>query len=377
MAIYRMSAPCHFGLESVLSGELKALGAQDVKAEDGKVYFSGDEHLLVRANLCLRTAERVLIELACFEATSFEDLFQGVSRIPLEDFIGSKDAFPVKGWSLKSKLASVPDCQKIIKKAAVERLKKVYHVEWFSETGPVHQLQFSIMNDKVNIMLDTSGVGLHKRGYRPSANEAPIKETLAAGIIDLAGIYGGCNATVFDPMCGSGTFLIESALKALQIPPGINRRFAAQAWGLFDNEVWTEERGNGIAKVRKDCLFRGVGSDIDPNAVFITKENAKKAGVLSRLSVSTGDVKEFILPETAGRKIILCNPPYGERLMELKEAEQIYKTMGQTFKKFPDCDIAIISPHEQFEALYGKKADKRRKLYNGMIKCQLYIYKKH
>ncbi len=375
MAIYRMSAPCHFGLESVLSGELKALGASDVKAEDGKVYFSGDEHILVRANLSLRTAERVLIELASFTATSFEDLFQGVSRIPLEDFIGSKDAFPVKGWSLKSKLASVPDCQKIIKKAAVERLKKVYHVEWFSETGPMHQLQFSIMNDKVNIMLDTSGVGLHKRGYRPSANEAPIKETLAAGIIDLAGIYGGCNATVFDPMCGSGTFLIESALKALQIPPGINRRFSAQAWGLFDAEVWTEERGNGIAKVRKDCLFRGVGSDIDSNAVFITRENAKKAGVLSRLSVSTGDVKEFILPETEGRKIILCNPPYGERLMELQEAEQIYKTMGQTFRKFEDCDIAIISPHENFESLYGKKADKRRKLYNGMIKCQLYMYK--
>ncbi len=375
MSIYRMSAPCHFGLESVLSGELKALGASDVKAEDGKVYFSGDEHILVRANLCLRTAERVLIELASFEATSFEDLFQGVSKIPLEDFIGSKDAFPVKGWSLKSKLASVPDCQKIIKKAAVERLKKVYHVEWFSETGPVHQLQFSIMNDKVNIMLDTSGVGLHKRGYRPAANEAPIKETLAAGIIDLAGIYGGSNATVFDPMCGSGTFLIESALKALQIPPGINRRFSAQAWGLIDGDIWTEERGAGIAKVRKDCLFRGIGSDIDPNAVFITRENAKKAGVLSRLSVSTGDVKDFILPEKEGRKVILCNPPYGERLMELQDAEKIYKTMGQTFKKFENCDIAIISPHEHFESLYGKKADRRRKLYNGMIKCQLYIYK--
>ncbi len=375
MANYRMSAPCHFGLESVLSGELKALGASDVKAEDGKVFFTGDEHILVRANLCLRTAERVLIELASFPVYSFEDLFQGVSKIPLEDFIASKDAFPVKGWSLKSKLASVPDCQKIIKKAAVERLKKAYHVEWFAETGPVHQLQFSIMNDKASIMLDTSGVGLHKRGYRPSANEAPIKETLAAGIIDLAGIYGGCNATVFDPMCGSGTFLIESALKALQIPPGINRRFAAQAWGLFDDSVWQEERGRGIERVRKDCQFRGVGSDIDQNAVFITKENAKKAGVLSRLSVATGDVREFVLPDTDTRRIILCNPPYGERLMELQEAERLYKQMGQTFKNF-NCDIAIISPHEHFEQIYGRRADKRRKLYNGMIKCQLYIYKK-
>lgn len=376
MAIYHMSAPCHFGLESVLSGELKAIGASDVKAQDGKVHFTGDEHILVRANLNLRTAERVLIELASFPATSFEELFQGVSKIPLEDYIGSKDAFPVKGWSLKSKLASVPDCQKIIKKAAVERLKRVYHVEWFAETGPVHQLQFSILNDTATIMLDTSGVGLHKRGYRPSANEAPMKETLAAGIIDLAGIYGGCNATIFDPMCGSGTLLIESALKALQIPPGINRRFAAQTWGLFDDIVWQEERARGIERVRKDCAFRGVGSDIDPNAVFITKENAKKAGVFSRLSVSTGDVKDFVLPDTDTRKIILCNPPYGERLMELREAEQLYKQMGQVFKRFEGCDIAIISPHEHFENLYGKKADKRRKLYNGMIKCQLYLYKK-
>lgn len=375
MANYHLSAPCHFGLESVLSGELKALGASDVKAEDGKVHFTGDEHILVRANLCLRTAERVLIELASFTATSFEELFQGVSKIPLEDFIGGKDAFPVKGWSLKSKLASVPDCQKIIKKAAVERLKKVYHVEWFAETGPIHQLQFSILNDKVSIMLDTSGVGLHKRGYRPSANEAPMKETLAAGIIDLAGIYGGCNATVFDPMCGSGTLLIESAMKALQIPPGINRKFSAQSWGLFDNEVWQEERGRGIERVRKDCLFRGVGSDVDPNAVYITKENAKKAGILGRLSVSTADVKNFVLPDTEGRKIILCNPPYGERLMELQEAEKLYRVMGQTLAQYQECDIAIISPHEHFENLYGKKADKRRKLYNGMIKCQLYIYK--
>jgi putative N6-adenine-specific DNA methylase len=204
--------------------------------------------------------------------------------------------------------------------------------------------------------------------YNPKANEN--------GKIDLAGIYGGSNATVIDPMCGSGTLLIESALKALQIPPGINRKFSAQNWGLFDASVWQEERGLGIEKVRKDCTFRGIGSDIDPNAVYISKENAKKAGILSRLSITTADAKDLILPDTDTRKIILCNPPYGERLMELQEAEKIYKMMGETFKKFEDCDIAIISPHEHFESLYGKKADKRRKLYNGMIKCQLYMYKK-
>ncbi len=377
MALFHMSAPCHFGLESVLSGELKALGASEVRSEDGKVCFCGDERILARANLCLRTAERVLIELARFSALSFEDLFQGVLNIPLEDYIGSKDAFPVKGWSLKSKLASVPDCQKIIKKAAVERLKKCYHVEWFAETGPVHQLQFSILKDEAVIMLDTSGVGLHKRGYRPSANEAPIKETLAAGIVDLAGIYGGSNAAVIDPMCGSGTLLIEAALKALQIPPGINRRFAAQNWDLFEESVWKEERARGIERVRKDCGFLGFGSDIDPNAVFLTKENAKKAGILSRLTASTADIKDFSLPQTDGRKVILCNPPYGERLMELRQAEALYKEMGKMLRKLENCDLAIISPHERFESLFGRKADKRRKLYNGMIKCQLYLYKNH
>lgn len=223
--------PCLFGLESVLSGEIKRLGGEDVQVSDGKVTFYGDFSLLARANLNLRTAERVLVVLGHFAVQSFEDLFQGVKALPLENFIGEKDRFPVKGWSLNSKLASVPDCQAIIKKAAVERLKEKYGISWFEESGSLFQIQFSILKNEATVMLDTTGAGLHKRGYRRDSNEAPIKETLAAGIIDLARVRP--DSIFYDPFCGSGTFLIEAAAKALNIAPGINRRFAAEKWPLI------------------------------------------------------------------------------------------------------------------------------------------------
>ncbi len=362
--------PCHFGLESVLAGELKRLGAGNVMAHNGKVTFSGGFDIMARANICLRTAERVLIELGCFPAKTFEDLFQGVSKIPLEDFIGSKDAFPVKGWALNSKLMSVPDCQAIVKKAAVERLKKHYRMDWFPETGPVHQLQFSILNDEATIMLDTSGPGLHKRGYRANSNAAPIKETLAAGIIDLARVRPG---TVFyDPLCGSGTLVIEAATKALNIPPCLKRKFSAQNFGLFDESVWQEERARGIAGIRKDADFFGYGSDIDPEAVALTKENAKKAGIFSKLLIFQKDVRDFELKSPSG--IVVCNPPYGERLMDVEAANSLYRVMGRVFSKIDNASFYIISPSDKFESFYGKTASKRRKLYNGMIKCQLYMY---
>lgn len=369
MSEYQMTAPCHFGLESVLAGELKRMGANHVQAENGKVDFSGDAAILARANICLRTAERVLIKLASFPAHSFEDLFQGVKQIPLEDYIGKNDAFPVKGWALKSQLHSIPDCQSIIKKAAVDRLKAHYHQEWFAETGPVHQIRFSILKDEATVMLDTSGIGLHKRGYRENSNIAPIKETLAAGIIDLARVKDF--SVIADPFCGSGTLLIEAAMKALGIPPCLRRKFSAQDWGLFPDSVWQEERQRSIAGVKKDAEFFGHGSDIDPRAVALTKENAKKAGVLGKLSVTTADICRFTPQE---KLITFANPPYGERMMEKKEAEQIYKAMGKAFRPMPQASYYIISPHERFEKLFGRHADKRRKLYNGMMKCQVYQY---
>ncbi|MCR4889867.1 MAG: class I SAM-dependent RNA methyltransferase [Ruminococcus sp.] len=365
----RLCCPCHFGLESVLKYEITKIGGTDLKVSDGKITFTGDENVLARANICLSTAERVLIELIEFKATSFEELFQGVRAIEFERFIGIDDAFPVKGYSLNSALHSVPDCQSIVKKAAVERLKSKYGVEWFSETGASVQIKFSILKDVVSVYLDTSGVGLHKRGYRRNSNAAPIKETLAAGIIDLARVRP--DSIVCDPFCGSGTLLIEAAMKALKIPVGINRRFAAEKWNCIPASVWQEERKRAIEGVDRSATFQAIGFDIDDAAVALTLDNAHKAGIKSRIKVEQADINKFVQPEDS---IVICNPPYGERLLELREAEDIYRRMGRVLGKGGSRQSYIISPHEQFEQFFGESAKKRRKLYNGMIKCQLYMY---
>ncbi len=365
----RLCCPCHFGLESVLKYEITKIGGTDLTVTDGKITFTGDENILARANLCLSTAERVLIELIEFRAESFEELFQGVRSIELERFIGIDDAFPVKGYSLDSALHSVPDCQSIVKKAAVERLKSKYGVEWFSESGATVQIKFSILKDVVTVYLDTSGVGLHKRGYRRNSNAAPIKETLAAGIVDLARVRP--DSIVCDPFCGSGTLLIEAAMKALRIPVGINRRFAAEKWASIPSSVWQEERKRAIDGVDRSAEFRAIGFDIDDAAVALTLDNAHKAGIKSRIRVEQADISKFVQPEDS---IVICNPPYGERLLELREAEDIYRRMGRVLGKGGSRQSYIISPHEQFEQFFGESAKKRRKLYNGMIKCQLYMY---
>lgn len=367
--LIRLCCPCHFGLESVLKYEILKIGGTDLKVSDGKISFSGDENILARANLCLATAERVMIELLEFKAVSFEELFQGVKSIAFEQYIGKDDAFPVKGYSLNSTLHSVPDCQAIIKKAAVERLRSKYGISWFSESGPAVQIKFSILKDVVTIYLDTSGTGLHKRGYRRNSNAAPIKETLAAGIVDLARVKP--DSIICDPFCGSGTLLIEAALKALRIAPGINRRFAAEKWSSIDSGVWREERSRAIDNVDRSAEFKGIGADIDDAAVALTLDNAHKAGIKSRLKIEQADISKFHQPDNS---IVICNPPYGERLLELREAEEVYRRMGKVLGKGGNKQSYIISPHEQFELYFGKNASKRRKLYNGMIKCQLYMY---
>ncbi len=368
--ILHYSAPCHFGLESVLSGELKRLGAQDVLAQNGRVNFCGPLELLAKANLWLRTAERVQILLGSFSAESFDELFEGVRALPLEDYIAKTDAFPVKGWSLESKLTSVPACQSIIKRAAVKRLEGVYGLAQFPESGPVHQLEFSLHKNLCSLYLDTSGPGLHKRGYRPKGNQAPLKETLAAGILDLARIYP--DTQIYDPCCGSGTFLIEAAFKALNIAPGLRRRFAAEAWCQIPTGIWQQQRQAAAAEVRKDTTFRAYGGDIDPEAVALKLENAKKAGVISKVQAQLANLEQFTPP--TGKSLVVANPPYGERMLELHEAEALYKTMGRVFTPAEGVSYYIISPHEEFETLFGRKANKRRKLYNGMLRCQLYMY---
>jgi len=368
---YTFCAPCLFGLEASLSHEIKRIGGKDVTASDGKVTFSGDFALLARANISLRCAERVCIVLGSFSAVSFTQLFDEVEKLPFEQFIGKTDAFPVKGWSLKSKLHSIPDCQSIIKRAAVKRFERVYGQSWFEESGAVHQIQFSILKDVVTIMLDTSGQGLHKRGYRQGTGKnAPIKETLAAGIADLAHIRP--DSVVIDPMCGSGTLLIEAAMRACKIPPGAARTFAAQSWGCIPKNIWEGERRAAVSEICHDIGFEAWGFDIDPDAISTTAQNSIKAWVEKLLSTQQRDISSFVCDHE--KAIILCNPPYGERLLELKAAEELYRQMGKVFAPRPGYSYYILSPHEQFEQLFGRKANKRRKLYNGMIKCQLFMY---
>lgn len=366
----KLSCPCNFGLESVLAGEARRMGAENVTVFDGRVEFTGDWEIAARANLWLRTAERVQILLGSFRAVTFTQLFDQVERLPLEEFIGKKDAFPVKGWSLNSQLHSVPDCQSIIKKAAVKRLSHVYGVNWFEETGPVHQLQFSILKDQVTVLLDLSGAGLHKRGYRRISNLAPIKETLAAGILDLARIYP--DTRLYDPFCGSGTILIEGAYKARNIAPGLYRRFAAEKWECIPAQVWRSERERAMSMVRKDVTFRGFGSDISPDAVALTMDNAKKAGVSRLIETKVADARGFCPP--GEKSIVVCNPPYGERMLTQEETEALVRDLGRAFRPSETTGYFIISGLENFESCFGRPADKRRKLYNGMVKCQLYMY---
>ena len=371
-----MVIPTLFGLEGLVADELKYAGFEGVQAENGRVFFEGDWREAARANVTTRCGERVLIVLSQFTATSFEELFQGTLDTPWENFIGSLDGFPVKGWSLNSQLHSIPDCQKIIKKAVVERLKDCYGNPWFEETGPTMQIQFSIMKDEVTLMLDTSGPGLHKRGYRKNANDAPIRETLAAGIVNLARVHS--DSIVCDPMCGSGTLIIESAMKALNIAPGLMRRFSMERWGCFPKGIMQDVREEAKSLIKKDAPFEGYAYDIDPAAVQLTKENAAKAHVSSRIHVMQQDIIKFkpeVLPMQGHKKaIVLCNPPYGERLLDVQEAEKLYQKMGVVFRPMKDHGYYIITPHEGFETVFERKADKKRKLYNGMLKCQLYMY---
>lgn len=366
-----LSAPCHFGLESVLSSEIKRIGGNDIQVSDGRIQFSGEEELLARANICLRTAERVHLVLGSFHATSFEELFQGVKAIPFENYIGKKDAFPVKGgWSVKSGLFSISDCQSIIKKAVVTRLQDIYHLSWFEETGTTYAIEFGIYKDLVTITLDATGTGLHKRGYRKNAVLAPIKETLAAGIIDLARVYP--DSQLYDPFCGSGTFLIEGAMHAMKIAPGLRRHFAAEKWDFINPTIWHQERQRSFDLIDRQASFQAIGSDIDPEAIELAEYNATQAGVGGRIKFVQKDVRSF--KPDGERAVVISNPPYGERLMDTKSVEEIYSIMGHVFKEDHQSRYYIICPDEEFENIFGRKADKRRKLYNGMIACQLYMY---
>lgn len=363
-------APCIFGLEGLCANELKFLGIENVRTENGRVLFDGDFTTLAKANINLRYAERIQILMGEFEATTFDMLFEGVKSLNWEDFIGISDAFPVKGGCLSSKLMSVPGCQKIVKKAVADRLSSKYMLSWFEETGAVHQIQFLIRNDKVSVMLDTSGAGLHKRGYRAESNEAPIKETLAAAMAELSGVRA--NHNVCDPMCGSGTILIESAMKAMKIAPGLKRYFACERWSCIPSAVFESERELAKSKINTQCSFSATGFDIDGNALETAKKNAALAGTGDKIRFEKRDIRDFSPAD--GYQTIITNPPYGERLLDVRAAEELYKIMGEKFLRQEGKRYTIITPDDDFEKIFGRKADKRRKTYNGTLKCQIYMY---
>lgn len=366
---YTLVAPCFFGTEHTLSFEVKRLGAQNVKVTDGRVAFDGDASMIAAANLNLRTAERVLLLLKTFRAETFDELFDGVYSIPWEELLPADACFPVKGSSLSSQLSSVPACQSIVKKAVVKRLQYGHKTETLPETGALYKIRFALRKNTVEVMLDTSGDGLHKRGYRKNATLAPIKETLAAAIADLGFVRR--DTLVQDPFCGSGTMVIEAAQKALNIAPGLRRRFAAEQFAFVPPALWKEERRKALEAARPDAAFEGFGSDIDPAAVALATANAKLAGVGDRCHFEVCDVRDFRPRREA---TILTNPPYGERLGDAAQAAALARTLGQVWKENPTAGLYAITADADFEAHFGKKAAKRRKIYNGMIPCQLYMY---
>ncbi len=364
-----LCAPCLFGLEGPLGNELRHMDMDSVAPENGRVYFTGGEDALARANIRSRFAERILLVMGRFEAPTFDALFEGVKALPWENYIPKNGAFPVKGWSLESALHSIPDCQRIVKKAVVERLKKVYRTDWFTEDGETYPIQFSIMRDKAVLYLDTSGVPLHKRGYRPAQVAAPLRETLAAAMVDIARYRG--KGDFCDPFCGSGTISIEAALAALNRAPGIGRAFQAQRWDVFPPELWERERESARSREYRG-EYRIFASDIDPRAVAAARANAARAGVEELISFSVADARKFDRPTAGG--VICTNPPYGERLMDKQAAGELYRAFSAALRAVPGWKSYILSSHEQFENCFGKRADKRRRLYNGTIPCQLFIY---
>lgn len=373
MKMYDIIATATFGLEAIVADELRALGYRDLKVEDGKVTFKGTAKDICRANLWLRCADRVLLQMGQFEAKSFDELFEKTKALKWSEVIPVDGKFPVsKVASVKSTLFSKSDCQAIVKKAVVESMKRDYDCEWFKETGADYDIKVAIHKDIATLTLDTSGEGLHKRGYRERGNEAPLKETLAAALVYLSKWKGG-ERVLLDPTCGTGTILIEAAMIARNIAPGGNRRFACENWSIIDENMWSDVRDEAYSLEKPDVECKIYGSDISAKTLEIARNNIELAGFEDCIFVQKLTLEEARSKYKYGA--IICNPPYGERLSELKEVQELYRTMGKTFKEyFPTWSYYVITSNVEFEKLFGKKATKNRKLYNGNIMCYYYQY---
>ncbi|MBO4276843.1 MAG: class I SAM-dependent RNA methyltransferase [Clostridia bacterium] len=369
------TATCLFGLEGLLGSEIDELGYKRIQTIDGRVTFEAPPEAAAVCNITLRFAERLFINLGSFDAYSFDTLFEGTKALPWSDYIGKNDAFPVKGHSVRSKLFSIPDCQKIVKKAVVDSLAAKYGKHYFEETGIKYQIEFFILNDRASLMIDTSGEGLHKRGYRANAGIAPLRETLAAAMVKLSRPRD--NVIICDPMCGSGTIAVEAALIATNTAPGINRSFAAESFPFFGEDMWRTARENARAAVTEP-LTRIFGSDIDVQVLETAKENAAKAGMSHAVEFYCADVRDFRKPLENARGTLVFNPPYGERMGDLQTARFLYGEAGKRFaQEIPEWQMYIITSDKDFERYFGRRCDKKRVLYNGMIKCELFQFYKN
>ena len=372
MAEYELIAPCHFGLEAVLKREIQNLGYKIIQVEDGKVTFAGDESAIVRANIFLRTTERILIKIGSFKATTFDELFEGTKALPWEQFIPENGKFWVaKATSIKSKLFSPSDIQSIMKKAMVDRLKKKYNVNWFPEDGASFPLRVTIMKDVVTVGLDTSGDSLHKRGYRQATVKAPITETLAAALIMLT--PWKWDRILVDPFCGSGTFPIEAAMIGANIAPGMNRSFSAENWThIIPKKIWYDAAGEAEDQIRRNVEMDIQGYDIDPGAIKAAMENARLAEVDHLIHFQQRPVSKLSHRKKYG--FVITNPPYGRRLEEEEDMPALYREIGEAFSHLDSWSFYLITAFEQAERYLGRKADKNRKIYNGMMKTYFYQY---
>ena len=366
----RYMIPCLLGLEKLVGDEVKRLGLKNVRVENGRIFCDGTDTDCARLNINLRCGARVLLVLGEFPARSFEELFQGVKAIAWEDYIPKDGAFPVKGYSITSQLHSAPACQSIVKKAMVERLKGRYGLEQFPETGAKYQVRFSLFKDQAVIGLDGSGEGLYKRGYRAVGVEAPLRETLAAALVQLSRYRG--RDPFCDPFCGSGTIPIEAALIARNRAPGLQRAFAAEDWAFVPAGSWQQAKDEA-----RDKEFHGTydiwGGDVDPQAVAIARSNAHKAGVAEDIRFEVADMRQFRRDSRYGQ--LVTNPPYGQRLLEKQEAEALYREFGRVWRQLPEgWRTLVLSSHTEFERTFGRQAAKKRNLYNGMIKCYVFMY---
>lgn len=367
--MYELIATSTFGIESITAKELRALGYEDLKIENGRVTFEGDEMDIAICNIHLRTADRVLIKMAEFEAKSFEELFQGTKKVEWSKIIPEDGVMHVVGKSIKSTLHSVPDCQSIVKKAVVKSMSESYGIETFSESGPVYKIEVAILKDIVTLTTDTTGPGLHKRGYRELAGAAPLKETLAASMLLIS--RWNDEFELIDPFCGSGTILIEAAMIAQNIAPGVNRSFVCETWPSITKDTFDSVR-EGAKRSEKNKDIRLIGYDIDYRVLKVAMENAKKAGVDKYIQFQKRDFMEFSTSRKYG--FVVSNPPYGERIGEKEILPTLYKHMGNTKRKLEDWDFNILTSFEPFEKTFGLKSTKNRKLYNGKIKCYYYQY---